>query len=108
MIILGIDPGYINTGYGIINIINNKINFITEGVINTKNKNKYFIINNIYNKLLFIILKFKPINMAIEHIFVGKNFDSIIKLSYAKAASLLVAENNNIKIFEYNYNKVKK
>ncbi|BBA85226.1 crossover junction endodeoxyribonuclease RuvC [endosymbiont of Sipalinus gigas] len=108
-IILGIDPGYKITGYGIIKKYKNNLFHIDNGSISLKNESNLFkVIKNIYIKISSIIVEFKPNYLVIEQIFVGKNFNSIIKLSYAKSAAIIASSNYNIPVFEYNSNKTKK
>ena len=61
MKILGIDPGLVNTGYGIISAINNNFELIDYGVIKTSSKDK---LSNrlkiIFNEISQLISKHKP------------------------------------------------
>ena len=67
MIILGIDPGLIVTGYGIIETIGNKNDIIDYGTIMpVRTDNLSLRLNTIYKDLSYIIDKYKPSIMAIE------------------------------------------
>ncbi|BBA85130.1 crossover junction endodeoxyribonuclease RuvC [Candidatus Nardonella dryophthoridicola] len=108
-IILSIDPGYLKTGFSIIKENSNKIFYLKYGIINSKEfVNKFEKMKFIYNEINKIILKFKPKVSIIESIFLGKNFDSIIKLDLARSSIILSLINKNIPIYEYNSKKVKK
>ncbi|WP_367670634.1 crossover junction endodeoxyribonuclease RuvC [Sodalis-like secondary symbiont of Drepanosiphum platanoidis] len=101
-IILGLDPGSLITGYGIISYDINSINYITSGLIKINNKNILFRTNLICNYLDKIINKFKPDYCAIEKVFISnKNISSGLKLSQVKGAILFLITKYNIPVFEY-------
>ena len=109
MIIIGIDPGLIKTGWGIIEKINNNIKYIASGTIKT---NATLPIGerllNIYNKIDFIIKTYKPNVFSIEETFVNNNPLSSLKLGHARGVAILAGSTNNLPIFEYSPNTVKK
>ncbi|MFI4853265.1 MAG: crossover junction endodeoxyribonuclease RuvC [Candidatus Makana argininalis] len=107
-IILGIDPGYRITGYGIIREYKKKIVYIKSGCILTKLNNLSDRLKIIYSELTNIIKKFKPKCLSIEKVFIYKNTNSIIKLSQARGVAIIAAINLNLLIFEYTSSKVKK
>ncbi len=108
-IILGIDPGLINTGWGVISSHHNKLSFIASGVIVTESKlsiEKRLKI--IYLKLKDVMELYKPDQCAMEDIFVNKNNLTSLKLGYARAVSILTIGLAEKKFFEYSPNFVKK
>ena len=108
MIILGIDPGLIITGYGIIETIGNKNDIIDYGTIMpVRTDNLSLRLNTIYKDLSYIIDKYKPSIMAIEEVFYGKNVKSALLLGHARGASMVCAANNGMPVFEYSARKVK-
>ncbi len=108
MIILGIDPGLIVTGYGIIETIGNKNDIIDYGTIMpARTDNLSLRLNTIYKDLSYIIDKYKPSIMAIEEVFYGKNVKSALLLGHARGASMVCAANNGMLVFEYSARKVK-
>ncbi len=107
--ILGVDPGLVNTGWGVIENSNSKEIYISHGVIKTKSINLLGErLKLIYDNLTFLIKKFKPNHIAVEKIFSNKNPDSTLKLGKARGIVFLVAAKNNIRISEYSPNTVKK
>jgi len=107
-IILGIDPGSIATGYGIIEQKGNSISYIKCGVIRNKSddvieKRLY----NIYNTLFEIIRQYCPVYCAIEEVFHSKNPRSALLLGQVRGVCLLSAVNSGLKVFEYAPTKVK-
>ena len=65
-------------------------------------------LNLIYNKTLNLLRKYSPNAIAVEKIFANKNPESTMKLGKARAVIFLVAAKENIDIFEYSPNTVKK
>ena len=108
MIILGIDPGLIQTGFGVINISNNKSDLIDYGIIKPSVKdnlaNRLF---TIFNDISKIINDYDPQIFAIEDIFYGKNVKSAMRLGQARGASMVAAASKKIPIYEYSARKVK-
>jgi len=109
MIILGIDPGTINTGYGIIKSDRNKLVPITEGLIKLSSyQDLSSKLGKIYDELNGLIKLYKPDEFAIETAFYGKNVQSAMKIGYARGVSLLAAVHNQIPASEYSPREIKK
>jgi crossover junction endodeoxyribonuclease RuvC len=109
MIILGVDPGTLFSGFGIINFENNLLSFINSGVIALpKNKNMPEKLEIIYDKIDSLIKEFRPDQFALETAFYGKNIQSALKIGYARGVSMLASAHNNLPIGEYSPREVKK
>lgn len=109
MIILGVDPGTIFTGYGIINYVNGEMTPVSAGVIKIPvTKELAPRLKVIYDELDKIIKQFKPDEFAIETAFYGKNVQSAMKIGYARGVSLLAAVQNNLPNKEYSPREIKK
>jgi len=109
MIILGVDPGTIVTGFGIIRYHNNEISCIDAGcIIPPKIKEISPRLETIYNELDKIIKKHKPDEFALETAFYGKNVQSTLKIGYARGIALLAASHNKLVIAEYSPREIKK
>lgn len=107
-IIMGIDPGTLNTGYSIIKITSIKPQLLDAGVIRLKSKLPHFErIKVIIEKLQVLINEYKCDEIAIESPFYGKNVQSMLKLGRAQGAIIAIAQLNNIKIFEYSPREIK-
>ena len=108
MKIIGIDPGLVQTGFGIINVSNNQTTLIDYGIIKPKIKDtlaKRLLI--IFNDVCEIISNYNPQIFAIEEVFYGKNIKSAMRLGQARGASMVAAASKNIPIYEYSARKVK-
>ena len=109
-IIIGIDPGIRNTGWGIINNSENKLQHIDHGVIvpdtEGSDASRLFFISSNLDKLLN---KYKPSFAVIEKIFVSASGESALKLGMARGVALsVIASKKNIIIKELAARYVKK
>ena len=108
MKIIGIDPGLIQTGYGIINVNHNQTNLLDYGIIKPNSKDTLADrLLTIFNDVCEIIAKNNPHIFAIEDVFYGKNVKSALRLGQARGASMVAAASKNIPIYEYSARKVK-
>ena len=108
MIVLGIDPGLVQTGYGLIKVGSKDNQVIDYGTISTNAKDRLALrLLAIYNDLISVINKYKPSVMAIEEVFYGKNVKSALLLGHARGVSMICAAKYNIPVFEYSARKVK-
>lgn len=109
MRIIGIDPGSIITGIGIIEFNNSGLNLLSYNSIILNRKEVFFKrLKIIYNECLKKIKKYKPDQMAIETVFYGKNIQSMMKLGQARGVAILSALNSNLNIYEYSPREIKK
>ena len=102
MIILGIDPGYAITGYGIIEYVGNHFKLISSGAIETK-KGVPFPkrIQKIYDDMMSLIEEFKPDAIAVEELFFNTNITTGIQVAHGRGAVLIAASKTDTPIFEY-------
>ena len=109
-IIIGIDPGIRNTGWGIIRHFQNKIEHIEHGVIVPKpNENDAIRLHFISVNLEKIINNYNPNIAVIEKIFVSASGESALKLGMARGVALnVLASKKTIFIKELAARNVKK
>lgn len=109
MIILGVDPGTLITGYGVVEKVGSRTRLLEYGAIWNGSENRLPArLKLIYSRLRRIIRKYRPDEFAIETAFYGKNAQSAMKLGHARGVSLLAAVNANIPAAEYSPREVKK
>lgn len=109
MIILGVDPGSINTGVGIIKCDRCNFELIEFNCIKMNSKLKLTDrLKTIYDSSIKIIKKFKPGELAIETAFYGKNIQSTLKLGQARGVAIIAALNSGMKVYEYSPREIKK
>ena len=91
-IILGIDPGTMVMGYGVIREQGKKLELLTMGVINLKKlENQALKLKKIFERVLEIINEYHPDELAIEAPFFGKNVQSMLKLGRAQGVAMAAA-----------------
>ena len=105
--ILGIDPGSINTGYGIIESKGNHNKHIKNGIIKVKGNSLGEKLKIINTNVIKIIEEFQPDEIAIEKVFMHRNADSALKLGQARGAAITACAMNDLPLFEYSANQVK-
>lgn len=108
MKILGIDPGMAIVGYGLIGTVNDSINLLTSGSIQTDKKlpdSKRLL--EIYNDLTTVVQKYQPDCASVEELFFFKNQKTIIPVAEARGVILTVLEKLNIPTYSYTPIQVK-
>ncbi len=107
-VILGIDPGTIVMGYGLIAVSQNKMELLDMGVLQPgKVKDTYQKLQLIYATVSGLIIKYQPTTFAIEAPFFGKNVQSMLKLGRAQGVAIAAAMQHGIEVTEYSPKKVK-
>lgn len=108
MRILGIDPGYAITGYGIVDYVGNKFRVVDYGAITTEAgvpmPNRLLYMSVELNNLL---MQYEPEAMAIEELFFSSNAKTAIAVGQGRGVALLEAARAGIDVFEYKPNQVK-
>jgi crossover junction endodeoxyribonuclease RuvC len=109
MIILGVDPGTLITGFGIIKVEHGKHSVLAFDIIkNSKDSSMPQRLKRIYDQLCRVIKQFHPDELAIETVFYGKNVQSALKIGHARGVSILAAVNFQIPTAEYSPREIKK
>ena len=107
-IILGIDPGTLVMGYGIIESINNKIVLKEMGALKLSGKkDNYERLRLIHFTVEQLIRQFQPDEFAIEAPFFGKNVQSMLKLGRAQGVAIAAAMSASLPVTEYSPKKIK-
>lgn len=107
-IILGIDPGTIVMGYGVLRIEDNKPKLEAMGILQlNKYDDHYLRLRKIFERVTSLIDQYHPDELAIEAPFFGKNVQSMLKLGRAQGVAMAAALERDIPIFEYAPLKIK-
>ena len=107
-IILGIDPGTLIMGYGLISINGSTATLLDLGVLKPgKVKDGYKKLQLIFNTVSGLITKYQPTDFAIEAPFFGKNVQSMLKLGRAQGVAIAAAMRHGLEVTEYSPKKVK-
>jgi crossover junction endodeoxyribonuclease RuvC len=108
MKILGIDPGTVIMGYGLIDSEGEEIALVDFGAISVpQDLNIGERLSHLYNSLLEIIQKHRPAAVAVEQPFISKNVRSAMAIGRAQAVALLAAAKSGVPAFEYTPAQVK-
>jgi crossover junction endodeoxyribonuclease RuvC len=108
MIILGVDPGYAITGYGVVNFEGNRFKVIDYGaIITTTEQALPERLNAIYDGLNNIINLYKPEALAIEELFFNKNIKTALTVGHGRGVAILCAQRAGLEIYEYTPLQVK-
>lgn len=108
MRILGIDPGSVITGYGVVDYERGRLTLVDQGSINTRRgADLPERLAVIHDGLRDVIARNQPAAMAVETPFAGKNVHSLIQLAHARGVVLLTARAASLEVFEYAPRSVK-
>ena len=101
-IILGIDPGLADTGFGLIKKDGSRLTLIDCGSIKTKAKTPTEVrLMEIYQSLGKLIKKYKPDIIAVEKLFFCKNVKTALAVGQARGVIMLVAGQNKLLVEEF-------
>lgn len=102
MIILGLDPGLANTGWGVIETQRGRFKALAHGSITTSPKQETGErLNIIFNEIQKVIDRFSPQYAGIESLFFAKNQSSAMPVAQAKGILHLLMYQNNIQPAEF-------
>ncbi len=109
MRVLGIDPGTMVTGYGVVDDIDGKLSLIDYGTIEGKRKHSFpDRLKKIFNGLNKVIKEYRPDHVALEEVFYGKSIKTTIKIGEGRGVAILSAAAAKIPVSEYAPTVVKK
>ena len=108
MKILGIDPGTVVMGYGIIEAGDGEPVYIECGVIKPPSRSSIGErLSFLYTSLMEIISEVRPDIVAVEQPFVAKNAKSAFAIGRAQAGAILTAASRDIPVREYTPTEIK-
>lgn len=109
MRIIGIDPGLIHTGWAVIDTAGSTRKYIASGVIlPPKSGELSERLAFIFDGITKICEQFEPNECSMELTFSNKNAKTTLILGHARAAAMVAVAVQNIPVFEYEPNKIKK
>lgn len=107
MIILGIDPGTTQIGFGVIEKQDNKLVCIDYGTIKNSGKNRIADYQNTSKKLSELIKKHSPELTSVEKLFLFKNQTTVMAVSEMRGIIMLTLANHDLPIYEFTPLQVK-
>jgi crossover junction endodeoxyribonuclease RuvC len=106
--ILGIDPGSVVTGWGIVEASGSSLAHVACGTIDTGASHGQGIrLSRIYRGIQQIIVCHSPAGISLEKVFFARNAQSALKLGQARGVALLAAAENELDVYEYSSNEIK-
>ena len=107
--ILGIDPGLRRTGWGVVEIVGNRLTFIGCGSVTTNDREALSLrLLAIHDGLGRILDEFRPDEAAVEATFVNKDPQATLKLGQARGIAMVVPAKAGVAVTEYAPNLIKK
>lgn len=108
MIILGIDPGFAITGYGVLEYVGNHFKVIDYGVISTKAGELFSDrILQIDARVKKLVDMYRPDACAIEELFFNNNAKTAIAAAHGRGVALAAAAGKGVPVYEYTPLQVK-
>ncbi|XOV85683.1 MAG: crossover junction endodeoxyribonuclease RuvC [bacterium] len=104
---LGIDPGSVVTGYGLINVRGRHSSYCASGCIRTSGADFPARLGQIYVGVKKLIDQYQPDEFAIENVFLARNPQSALKLGQARGVAIAAAVAAELPVFEYAARQVK-
>ena len=106
--ILGVDPGSITTGFGVVGYERGGLALIEHGSITTRRgADLADRLCRIHDGLVAVIRRTSPDAVAVETPFAGQNVKSLIQLAHARGVVLLAARSAQLELFEYSPRSIK-
>jgi len=108
VLILGVDPGSVVTGYGIVLEAGGALRRAGSGIIEMKSSESLSArLETVYRGLVNVIDEFQPSAFCIETAFYGKNIQSTLKLGQVRGVSILAAAHKGLTAAEYSPREIK-
>lgn len=105
--ILGIDPGSRITGYGVIQLVDDKVNYIASGCLKLNQDSLADKLTTIYKGIDKVVNLYSVQEVAVESVFMHQNAGAAIKLGQARGAAIVGASNGDTLVYEYTAKQVK-
>ena len=109
-LIIGIDPGLANTGYGVLSFSGNRFKMLSYGAITTEANSLHgYRLLHIYNELTSLLKEYRPTEAGIETLYFAKNVTSALSVSEARGVVILALFSEHVvDVGEYTPNTIKK
>lgn len=108
-IVLGIDPGSVRTGFGLIEIRRGGrgLRYLASGCVKPSSKRFTDRLAEIYSGVSSVIAEHEPALVAIEEVFMARNPQSALKLGQARGVAIAAAVAAGLPVYEYAPRRVK-
>lgn len=99
--VLGLDPGSLRTGYGIVDCVGGSEKHVASGCLRITGANLALRLRYIHEQVSLLVERYEPDEVAIERVFMHRNADSALKLGQARGAALSAAVARGAAAYEY-------
>lgn len=107
--ILGIDPGSIVTGWGVVEAVGSSLRHVAHGTIHSSGAvGQSARLKSIYQGIDEALAAYRPDGISLERVFFARNAQSALKLGQARGVALLAAAQNQTVVHEYSAAEIKK
>lgn len=107
-IIIGVDPGSICLGFGVLRSHPHHLEHLASGTIRLKQKLLADRLLHLSKEIRELLIRYLPQSMVIEKVFLGKNVQSAFKLGMVRGVCICEARRNGVSVYEYSPRTVKK
>ncbi len=108
MRILGVDPGTLATGWGVVEARGGQPTWVGHGVVRTKSDRPLWTrLEQIHDALVEVIGEHRPDVLSLERVFIAKNAQSALKLGHARGAIMVACTSRGLDVAEYTASEVK-
>jgi crossover junction endodeoxyribonuclease RuvC len=108
IVVMGIDPGVANTGFGVVRVAGGSMSAVDGGVIEAPaTESPEGRLARIHRQLTELIAWHEPQALALEDIYFGKNVRSAMAVGQARGVAMLAAATRGIRCFDYTPQAVK-
>lgn len=106
--ILGIDPGTVVTGWGVVESAGNSLVHLAHGTIGTSGtQGQGARLGRIYRGIREILQRYEPDGVSLEKVFFARNAQSALKLGQARGVAFLAAAEQSVIVHEYTSSEIK-
>lgn len=106
--ILGIDPGTVVTGWGVVEMSANSLAHVAHGTIGSLSGHSHGSrLRRIYHGLQEVLARYEPQGVCLEKVFFARNPQSTLKLGQARGVALLAAAESSVEVHEYSSAEIK-
>jgi crossover junction endodeoxyribonuclease RuvC len=106
MRVLGVDPGTVATGWGVIDQAGQRLTYVAGGVIRSRGELSQRLVR-VYEEARRILAEFAPSCVSLEKTFVGENVQSAFRLGEARGAILVASAQAGVPVSEYSPAEIK-
>ena len=108
IVVMGIDPGVANTGFGVVRVAGGQMSALDGGVIEVlPGEHIESRLAKIHDGLAELMTWHEPAALALEDVYFGKNVRSAISVGQARGVAMLAAARQGIPCFDYTPQAVK-